>query len=235
MNYKKYKLLFIIFFLIVKKFVFCDDVKNELFVQSVELYNKLNYAGCEEKLLELNKLLLKNGKVSFEVFYNLGNASFRQNKLGWARYYYELAKKVNYYNKDVNYNLKLIQKLTQNTNEQNLVEEITKILSVEHLFIIIFVFNVMFFTSLVFYNSFILWIRRISGIIFVLFFILGIVRYTYECRKEAIIVESSQMFSSPEENLTTKSVFLPEAKKVLVLSEKDDFYAVYVLQDKIHG
>lgn len=241
MNYKKYNFFCILFLWLYWlnniRVIGQTQTYLQLFNQSVELYDKAEYSSCEQKLTELYNLLLKNNKISFEVLYNLGNVNFRQNKLGLARYYYELAKRINYYDTEVNYNIKLVQKLTQNVDEQNLIEQITKILSFQHLFLLIFVFNTLFFISLIVNknSTCILWIRRISLCMFLLFGILGVLRCNYEFRKEGIIIQSTQMFSSPEESLTTKSVFLNEAKKVVILSEKENFYAIYVLQDKIQG
>lgn len=237
MNCKKYKILFVIlssclFYNIIR----CSDYLV-LFNEAIKLYDKAEYILCEQKLNELHNILLKDNKISFEVSYNLGNVNFRLNKLGWARYYYELAKKVNHYDKDVNYNIKLIQKLTQNTDEQSFIEQVVKILSFQHLFFLIFIFNFAFFLSLIIKQSLslTLWIRRVSLVFLILFGTIGILRCNYEFKKEAIIVEISQMLSSPEESSATKTVVIPEAKKVVVLTEKENFYAVYVLQDKIYG
>ena len=49
--------------------------------------------------------LVKNGFKSYQLYYNLGNAYYKNNQLGKAIYYYELARKINPNDEDVRINL----------------------------------------------------------------------------------------------------------------------------------
>jgi hypothetical protein len=235
MNYKK-SIKILICLLCIKNFVFSQPV---LFQQGVEFYNKTDFVSAKEKFLELNEILSKENKVSSEVFYNIGCCYFRENKLGYARYYFELAKKVCYHDKDINYNLGFVKKITNNTSEESFLTQIVNLLSLKEVLVILLLFNFMFFGSLtaeVFIKpSFLRWVKRISFVFLVCFLIVSIIKLNIELKKTGIVLESTSLLSAPEENPFTKSVAINEAKKVVILSEKGDYYAVYLLQDKIQG
>jgi hypothetical protein len=235
MNYEK-SIKILICLLCIKNFVFSQPV---LFQQGIEFYNKTNFVSAREKFLELNEILAKENKVSSEVLYNIGCCYFRENKLGYARYYFELAKKVCYHDKDINYNLQFVKKITNNNSEENFLTQIVNVLSLKEVLVILLLFNFMFFGSLtveVFIKpSFLRWVKRISFVFLVCFLIVSIIKLNTELKKTGIVLESTSLLSAPEENPFTKSVALNEAKKVVILSEKGDYYAVYLLQDKIQG
>jgi hypothetical protein len=235
MNYKK-SIKILICLLCIKNFVFSQPV---LFQQGIELYNKTDFVSAREKFLELNEILAKENKVSSEVFYNIGCCYFRENKLGYARYYFELAKKVCYHDKDINHNLQFVKKITNNNSEESFLTQIVNLLSLKEVLVILLLFNFMFFGSLtaeVFIKpSFLRWVKRISFVFLVCFLIVSIIKLNIELKKTGIVLESTSLLSAPEENPFTKSVAINEAKKVVILSEKGDYYAVYLLQDKIQG
>ncbi len=56
--------------------------------------------------------ILKEGLTSYKLYYNLGNAYFKNNELGKAIYNYELANKLQPNNKDVKTNLKIANEKT---------------------------------------------------------------------------------------------------------------------------
>jgi len=235
MNYEK-SIKILICLLCIKNFVFSQPV---LFQQGVEFYNKTDFVSAQEKFLELNEILAKENKVSSEVFYNIGCCYFRENKLGYARYYFELAKKVCYHDKDINHNLWFVKKITNNNSEESFLTQIVNLLSLKEVLVILLLFNFMFFGSLtaeVFIKpSFLRWVKRISFVFLVCFLIVSIIKLNIELKKTGIVLESTSLLSAPEENPFTKSVAINEAKKVVILSEKGDYYAVYLLQDKIQG
>jgi hypothetical protein len=235
MNYKK-SIKILICLLCINNFVFSQSV---LFQQGIEFYNKTDFASAREKFLELNEILSKENKVSSEVLYNIGCCYFRENKLGYARYYFELAKKVCYHDKDINYNLWFVKKITNNNSEESFLTQIVNVLSLKEVLVILLLFNFMFFGSLtaeIFIKpSFLRWVKRISFVFLVCFLIVSIIKLNTELKKTGIVLESTSLLSAPEENPFTKSVAINEAKKVVILSEKGDYYAVYLLQDKIQG
>ena len=65
--------------------------------------------------------IIKEGKTSWKLHYNLGNAYFKNNQLGSAIYHYELANKLSPNNSDIKTNLslantKLIDKIESKDN-----------------------------------------------------------------------------------------------------------------------
>lgn len=240
MRYKYYKLIFVVaIILFVTTIILCSETEIELFNKAVELYNQNNYSLAAETFLKLNELLNSKGLVSATVLYNIGNCYFRQNKLGLARYYYELAKKIDWYNSDINYNLSFIKRVTNNTNDDYLIETLTGFLSTNTIFIIVFIFNTLFFLSTICSNfiksGVVVWCKRVSFVLFIVTGIVAVLRYHYHTQIKAIVVETTQLTSAPEESVYIKSTVVPEAKKVVILSEKNEYYAVYLIQDKVQG
>lgn len=74
---------------------------NDLLVSAEKAYESKNY----KKAIESYEQLLKEGYTSSHLYYNLGNAYYRNNQLGKAIYNYERAKKIDPNNADVKNNL----------------------------------------------------------------------------------------------------------------------------------
>jgi tetratricopeptide (TPR) repeat protein len=80
-------------------------------------YTKQEY----KKSINFYEAILAEGKASAPLYYNLGNAYYKDNQLGKAIYYYELAKKLNPNDDDIKNNLvlantKLIDKIESKEN-----------------------------------------------------------------------------------------------------------------------
>jgi tetratricopeptide (TPR) repeat protein len=73
--------------------------------------NEKYQAGEFETAIELYQQIIKDGYESSSVYFNLGNAYFRSNKLGKSRIYYEKALKSDPNNEDAITNLKYIEVL----------------------------------------------------------------------------------------------------------------------------
>lgn len=236
MKSKIYKIILII--VVLSSNIFAD-LEKELFQQAIDFYKNADYYSAEQKLLELNSILNQKGEISSEILYNLGNCYFRQNKLGLARYYFELSKIVSPYNKDIEYNLRYIKSILNIGTEEGIFEYLLSFIHLKHLLLLTFIFNVLFFGSLIATNfvnlNIINWLKRIGFILFVIFGILSIAKYNYLNKPKCIIVETTQIFSAPEENINTKSVTVNEGKKAIILSKKDNFYAIYLVEDKVQG
>jgi tetratricopeptide (TPR) repeat protein len=76
---------------------------NELLQKAEKAYDGKEY----KKAIEYYEELIKQGYTSDKLFYNLGNAYYRSNQLGKAIYNYELAKKINPKDNDINNNLSI--------------------------------------------------------------------------------------------------------------------------------
>jgi tetratricopeptide (TPR) repeat protein len=93
-------LVFIVLF--VTQFVF-----SQSFEQGNALYRKGNFTGAAQQY----EGVLKQGKTSFELYFNLGNAYFKQEKVAPAIYNYEKALLLDPRNKEVTENLVFANKL----------------------------------------------------------------------------------------------------------------------------
>lgn len=76
---------------------------NSLTDSAAVAYSKQEY----KRSINLYEKVLFSGNTSYALYYNLGNAYFKDNQLGRAIYYYELAKKLNPNDEDIKNNLQL--------------------------------------------------------------------------------------------------------------------------------
>ncbi|MCX7911298.1 MAG: hypothetical protein N2505_06965, partial [Endomicrobia bacterium] len=138
MKQKKYKLVKLFFIILtivlLKNHSFTKDRHNDLFNEAILEYKNVNYNASLEKFLTINDELLKENKISSEILYNIGNCYYRLNKLGMAKFYYELAKMYNYKDINIKYNINLINKLTNNMEPINIINTISNFFSFEVLF-----------------------------------------------------------------------------------------------------
>ncbi len=87
---------------------------TNLFANS-ENQNKAEKAYAEKKYKDAIKnyeAILNKGLSSYKLYYNLGNAYYKNNELGKAIYNYELAKKIQPNNIDIRNNLKIANEKT---------------------------------------------------------------------------------------------------------------------------
>ncbi|MGZ3902947.1 MAG: tetratricopeptide repeat protein [Bacteroidia bacterium] len=70
---------------------------------AADAYSKQEY----KKAIEIYESIVAGGEASAPLYYNLGNAYYKDNQLGKAIYYYELAKKINPNDEDIKNNLQL--------------------------------------------------------------------------------------------------------------------------------
>ncbi len=94
---------------------FAQDYSSQL-EEAKQLYDEGKYLASAEKY---EAVLDQSEKISFEVYYNLGNAYFKANKLPEAILNYERAKKINPNNEDLLFNLEIAN--------QQVVDEFEKV------------------------------------------------------------------------------------------------------------
>ncbi len=90
-----YAFLFVLTAFVVKS--------NDLLTKAEKAYDNRQYKNA----IASYEQLIKEGYNSDKLFYNLGNAYYRNNELGRAIYNYELAKKINPNDEDVKNNLSI--------------------------------------------------------------------------------------------------------------------------------
>jgi len=74
---------------------------NDLLQKAEKAYDNKNY----KEAITCYQQLITEGNKSYELYFNLGNSYYRNKDLGYAIYYYELARKVNPNDKDIQINL----------------------------------------------------------------------------------------------------------------------------------
>ena len=80
----------------------------DLTLQAEIFYKNKNYKGA----IESYEMIVKQGVTSYKLFYNLGNAYYKNNEIGKAIYNYELANKLKPNNDDIKTNLRIANQKT---------------------------------------------------------------------------------------------------------------------------
>ncbi|GAB4135466.1 MAG: tetratricopeptide repeat protein [Ignavibacteriales bacterium] len=102
------KIRLTLIFLLIMNFAMFGENINELFNRANRRYQSKEY----DKAIELYNHIYSKGYVSAELFYNMGNAYFRLNKLGYAILFYEKANKISLNDEDIQFNLKFAKAKT---------------------------------------------------------------------------------------------------------------------------
>src|SRR6187455_2725816 len=85
-------------------------VANGITSDPLKVYHEANIAYQKqeyEQSIKLYEDLVKNGDISFTVYYNLGNAYFKSGNFSKAILNYERALKISPDDEDANFNLKI--------------------------------------------------------------------------------------------------------------------------------
>ena len=100
----------------MKKLVILLFVFVNMFAQSpdelMKSANKFYQQGQFEEAVQIYQKILGQGFESGPVYYNLGNAYFKSNKLGYAIFCYEKGLKLDPNDEDLSYNLRIAQART---------------------------------------------------------------------------------------------------------------------------
>jgi tetratricopeptide (TPR) repeat protein len=99
---KNLKIIAFLFFMVVYSFANANE-NDVLFDSANAAYSK----GDFNSAISQYENLLTSGQEAPELYFNLGNAYFKTNKISYAILNYERAKKMNPDNADFNFNLKL--------------------------------------------------------------------------------------------------------------------------------
>lgn len=91
--------------------LFADN--TALLSSAKKAYDKAEY----DKAIADYQKIITSGEVSSELYYNLGNAYYKNNEIGKAIYQYQLAHKLNPSDEDVKHNLTIANKRTVDQTE----------------------------------------------------------------------------------------------------------------------
>jgi tetratricopeptide (TPR) repeat protein len=103
---QKLSILLLALLLSCSAHLFADN--TTLLSSAKKAYDKAEY---ENAIADYQKIVA-SGEVSSELYYNLGNAYYKNNEIGKAIYQYQLAHKLNPSDEDVKHNLTIANKRT---------------------------------------------------------------------------------------------------------------------------
>lgn len=220
--------------------LFASDKADSLFTLGNEYYQSGNYEEAIEKYLLVDSM----GLYSPELYFNLGNAYFRSNKLGNARVYLERAVLANPSDEDFIANLAYLKSmLTDKFDEvpelflKTWLRDLVNLLNTDDWLKLSLVFFLIFLSGMGLYFFFYQALLRKMGFFGgILFFLLSAVALMFSLKQNqrqfhsnhAIIMEASQnVRSAPRES--GKDLFLlHEGTKVKLEKEVDEWIDIRV-------
>ncbi len=235
---------FSVFFLLFSFSVYADEAAS-LFHQANQFYEAGNYkqaAETYEKILAL-------GKANWQVYYNLGNACYKQKQFGKAILSYERALRFNRDNEDIRFNLDLA-----NLSVADRIPEMPRSLAVVWLDQAIHIFTAeqaamlaLIFWALLFAGA-ILWLlahgesarnwgRRLlwsAGAVWLIFaLIFAVLAYERATLHEAIVLATRVVVRSSPADDATEMFILHEGVKVRLQERSGDWRRIRLADGKV--
>lgn len=236
------KIFFLLF--IIANTIHAQSV-DSLFVAANESYKNGNY----NKAIETYKKIEAQETISSELYYNLGNAYYKLNKVGPTIYYYEKALKINPLNEDVRNNLVFAKRLALDNIEDvpktvlqkfnsNYLQKLSynqwAVVCVVFSFIAAILFLLFYFaynssTKKIYFTT-----SMLSFLILIITVFITYNQYNYaKNNKEAIVfAEKTTIRNAP--TLNSEEVFtLHEGTKVIVLDGIDNWKKIKIADGKL--
>ena len=212
---------------------FCNDLKD-----AEKAYDSKNFKIS----IQHYQKLINEGYKSYQLYFNLGNSYYRNNELGKAIYYYELASKSNPADDDIKINLAIAASKTidkVNSKENFFITAIkTNILSSFSTFTwSVFTISFICLASLLFFifiNSNNILIKRISFIgtcfcfiLFTLSYFLGYTSLKSKSENKFAIITSKEIKILNEPTISGISKFnLHEGTKIRIVENKGEWILI---------
>lgn len=222
----------------------CTAQNDQLFEQATDAYNAGNY----EKAVSFYNNILDNGKHSSALYYNLGNAYYKQNKIAESIYFYEKALLLSPNDQEIKTNLSYAQNMTidaidtmPETGLARLYKNVTGKLTFDqwaYLGVTFMIFFVILY--ILFYYSNYSTRKRFTfiGSLLALFFCIISVLFAYVQRADfdkdqPAIVFAEESTVKAEPNTTSAEVFVIHAgTKVNVLDQLEDWKKIKLTDGK---
>lgn len=251
---KKLLISSILFFMFVPVgYVFSEEITRnasiDTFFKANEEYNAAQKAmsAKKEEALEKFKLasqlyekLIESEFINGQIYYNLGNAYYRQGLSGKAVSCYRRAEKLLPRNADIKANIKLLKSDFRDKDSMRQVPEIIKVLCFWYFFL-----NLNEITAITVYVYFALiasiisviflrfqWLKKLSIIfascLFVLVVSLGLKAYgQYSVERGVLIADECKIRYGPGEEYEPKFE-IHEGAEIKIEDERNEWYKVYV-------
>jgi tetratricopeptide (TPR) repeat protein len=212
--------------------------------------NHYSVGNYSEAALLYEQILNENGE-SAEIYFNLGNACFKQNLLGAAHLNYERARRLDPANSDILHNLDFVKAM-----------QIDKIDVVQEIFITTWLDDVMNVFSgntwaIVFFTLFIMSLlllsvfifsqtartRKLSFAVFCILIFLSVASFYFGYRQrnqalnrsEAIIYASEVIVKSTPNNSGSDLFIIHEGLKVRIIDKQGNYYRIILDDGKSQG
>lgn len=234
-----------IIFLIVTMISFWGGAQNNvLFDEATKAYNEGKY---NEAIENYNKIL-DNGEHSAALYYNLGNAYYKLNKIAPSIYYYEKSLLLDPSDNEVKNNLSFARNMTLDAIEQmpetgisKVFSKITGFLSFDQwavtaiIFMLLFVFGYIAFYYLSYSSQ-----KRVafigsmaSLVISLIAVLIAYLEYTsYRSEQPAIVFENEVIVKSEPNNRSQETFRIHEGTKVFVLDTLSDWNKIKLADGK---
>ncbi|MBD3275116.1 MAG: tetratricopeptide repeat protein [Candidatus Marinimicrobia bacterium] len=217
---------------------------DSLFVAGQSAYD----AGEYQEAIEFYGQIIRQGKESSQLHYNLGNAYFKAEELGEAILHFEKAKKINPRDGDIQHNLSIARVRVQdriNPPDKSLFMQIFDgvkyFLSINELatlvLLIILLMSMAFAARKIINRD---QVRRLLGNLLVLlilaFLLLSpmLVARTYEVQKSSrgiILQEQVKVHAAPQQ-LSTEIFEIHEGTEVVADQQQNDWYHIRLMDGK---
>lgn len=200
--------------------------------------------GHYSQAINAYESIIKKGIKNSTIYYNLGNAYFKDNQMGKARLYYERAFRLSPRNEDIRFNLKFSYTKVSKENQKGIfkkllfniysflnINELTILTSFFYLFLCILTAIYIFRK-----RAFFLWTIIFTGFVTLLsgLWLFGKI-YNEKLITTAIVtVPSGEVRNGPAGDYPI-GFTIPEGKKVTILQEKDTWYAIGVKEKGLKG
>jgi len=226
--------------------VFAGDI-NADFQKANKFYTEKKYNEALELYKKIEEKLKKESKHSFKLNYNLGCVYYRLNEIAPSRYYFEKAKKIKPFDKDLLKNISLIKKSLKDGEKE--IQKGVFLKFYEKLYLS-FSLNTLTLLSIFFFLMLFLYVAMFvsgrfdkkkmyygMGITLFLFLLTSVMfysRYKFTFAPKAIVFEKeADVFSEP--NTSSTVLFkLHEGTKVSVEEELNG-YSHISLPDGLNG
>lgn len=235
-----------IFYILVYLIAFTGFAQSEekIFAEANTFYKESNF----ERAIGLYLSIEEQGLESDDLFFNLGNSYYKQNKVAPAIYYYEKALKLNPQHKDALVNIEFAKRMKIDVIEElpktfiqkfskNVIQKLTfdswAILAVLASFLASILFLLYHFSSssrkkLVYFNFTIFFVFALIVTTFFAFNSYGI-----DKKNRPAIIFSSKVEIKNAPTLSSDEVFeLHEGTKVQILDELDDWKKIKIADGK---
>lgn len=213
-------------------FLFSQNAPDSLFQQANRLYYEGKYAEAENLYHQIEQ----SGKHSAELYYNLGNTAYKQNKLVVAVYYYEKALKLNPRMKEARQNLALVRRGFQYKTEElpevlykklwhrfvnQLPAEVWGFLSLAVLYISLFVALVFMFSEYIKRRKAAFYILPFTTFLWLFFLFASYSAEKYNAKLYAIVFDDqTELYAEPSLNSEVKGK-AHAGQKVEILQENE--------------